>query len=488
MRLKPLLLLILLVLAGRPACGQAVPAAQIEVVKQSVVKITASQCDTGDRIATGFTWRDTDTAVTAWHVVAGCRNLTVYYQGAKVSRRAHIVKLRRYADLALLSVDNAPPTPPLVEETIDLPVNTDLETLGFPLKTANISSTRLDLRLGGSKLSEIVTDAALQDHIAQLGFPSLDLRIVPIEGHLLPGLSGAPIFDSAGKVVAIGDGGLANGAAGISWGIPASELHDLVSSSDVVGQQSPGTAGSAIRAAGLFASESEASVQGKITCSGVELTKIRTASFSQIAASTDDALGLQQMVNYFNVNPAGFTFDIYQHLSSGATVVIPSNVSLTADGNSCTATLSNGDFVMRVELAIASSDAEAQSDTQRFESDAVKGAIQGWSVDPSFTYFAPKGRFDGMLVVRKGFVHLNAQLIAPNTIPQDKYLFETIATRKDVVVTETVLNNVATLQNNQLAIICRTSPLTPTCTGINARTDDWVRAVLAVQLVTFPVG
>ncbi len=490
MQSKTLLpLSLLLILASTcPGYSQGVPASQIEAVAQSVLKISASNCQAGDRMATGFIWRDANTAVTAWHVVAGCSNLIVYYEKARVSRAAHVVRLRRYADLALLSIDNAPLAPTLVEETTALAVNTDLATLGFPLRAENMSSTRLDLRYGGGKLGDIIADDTLQNQIAQIGFPSLSLQIAPIEGHLLPGLSGAPIFDKAGKVVAIGDGGLDNGAAGISWGVPAAELHQLVTSSDAIGQQNPGISASSIRAAGLFASESEASVQGKLTCSGVELTKIRTASFPQIAASTDDAIGLQQIVNYFNVNPSEFSFDVYQNLASGATVVVPSNISLKTAADGCTGSLSNGDMVMRVELAIANSDAEVQSDSQRFESHAVNGALQGWSADPAFTYFAPKSRFDGMLVTRKAFVHLNAQLIAPNTFPQDKYLFETIATRKRVIVTETVLNNVATVQNNQLGIMCRLNPVAPNCSSINSRSDDWVRAVLAVQMATFPIG
>jgi Trypsin-like peptidase domain len=490
MRLGTLLMLSLIVLvtSGSPGSGQPVSATQIDAVAKSVLKITASQCQTDDRTATGFIWQDANNAVTAWHVVTGCSRLIVYYQAAKVSRPAHVVKLRRESDLVLLSIDNAPNVPVLAAETAAVAVNTDLATLGFPLQTENMSSTRLDLRYGGGKLRDIVTDSTLQGHITDLGFPSLDLEIAPIEGHLLPGLSGAPIFDRAGKVVAIGDGGLENGVAGISWGVPVSELHGLVTSPEAVGQHAAGTTNSVIKAAGLFASESEASVKGKLTCSGIELTKIRTASFSQIAASTDDAVGLQQIVNYFNVNPSGFSFDVYQHLPSGATVVIPSNVSLTSDTKGCTASSSNGDIVMRVELGIVNSDAEVQSESQQFESDAVNGAIQGWNPDPSFSYFAPKGRFDGMFVVRKGFVHLNAQLIAPSTFPQDRYLFETVATRKHVVITETVLNNVATVQNNQLGIACRLNPVAPNCSGINARSDDWVRSVIAVQLATFPIG
>jgi hypothetical protein len=97
-------------------------------------------------------------------------------------------------------------------------------------------------------------------------------------------------------------------------------------------------------------------------------------------------------------------------------------------------------------------------------------------------------RFDKLIVRRKAFVHLDANLIAPNTIPQDKYLFETIATRGPVLIDVSALNNIATVNNNKIAIQCRQMPNNDGCSTINERSDDWVRLVIAVHLATFPIG
>ncbi len=490
MRYKAFVLLpiIVLVTCRTLGSGQAISGAEMDAVARSVLKITASQCP-GSRIATGFIWHDPNSAVTAWHVVVGCKTVAVYYEGAKLTRSAHIVKLRRASDLALLSIDNPPSVPALAEETASVAANTDLATLGYPLQMENMTSTRLDLRYGSGKLRDIVTDSTLQRHINDLGFPSLDLAIAPIEGHLLPGLSGAPIFNKAGHVVAIGDGGLDNGTVGISWGVPVSELRGLASSSESTSDRGTQSAGSGISAAGLFASEVEARNLGTITCSGVELTKIRTAPFEQIAASTDDAMALQQILTYFQANPTGYAFDVYQHLESGATVVLPANATLNPDAKGCTASLSNGEIVIRVDLAIIDSDAEMQPRSVQLELNAVGGHPQGWNHDMPFTYLGPKSRFDGMIVNRKGFVHVNPLLMALNTPVMDRYLFETIASRKRVIINESALNKVNTVQNNQAAIACRLNPMAaPICPAINKRTETWVLSVLSVQLATFPIG
>jgi hypothetical protein len=490
MRIKALALLPMIVLftCRTLGSGQAISGSEMDAVAKSVLRVLASQCP-GNRFATGFIWQTPNSAVTAWHVVVGCKNVRVYYENEKIERPAHIVKLRRASDLALLSIDDAPSAPALAEETGPVAANTDLATLGYALQMETMTSTRLDLRYGSSKLRDIVTDTTLQRHIADLGFPSLDLRITPIEGHLLSGLSGAPIFNKAGHVVAIGDGGLDNGTVGINWGVPVSELHGLASSSESAADRTFQNASPGISAAGLFASETEARAQGTTTCSGIELTKIRTAAFEQIAASTDDAIALQQILTYFQANPAGYAFDVYQHLPSGATVVLPANAILKPDAKGCTASLSNGEIILRIDLAIVDSATDLQPRSIALELNAVGGHPQGWNRDMPFTYLGPKSRFDGMIVNRKGFVHVNPLLMALNTPVMDRYLFETIASRKLVIINESALNKVNTAQNNQLAIACRLNPMAaPICPAINKRTETWVLSVLSVQLATFPIG
>src|SRR5215471_59739 len=108
---------LLLVLGAAGDLGtseQVFPMRSLDALAPSVLRIDARQCrgdaqaEITDRVATGFLWRDKNTVVTALHVVSGCPNISVYYQGRKISRSAAIAKVLRRADLALLSVANPP--------------------------------------------------------------------------------------------------------------------------------------------------------------------------------------------------------------------------------------------------------------------------------------------------------------------------------------------------------------------------------------------
>jgi len=474
---------------GHPGItDQDFPMHSLDLLASSVLRIDARECKSNaqvaamDRVATGFVWRDKNTVVTALHVVTGCPNISVYYQGLKISRPARVAKVLRKADLALLYVGNSPESVPLQDDPKTPSLDQQLATLGFQLQIPDMSSTLLHLRYGGKKLRDIVPPS-VAEALANVGSPSLDLEITNIEGHLVPGLSGAPIFNPSGKVVAVADGGLENGTVGISWGIPVGTLHDLIASSDSVPEIANG-----VHNAGLFAAESDSSVKGQQNCSGLQLTKLRTTSFSKIASSADDLLGLQQLINFFQMDPVGFTFDVYQHLPSGATVALPSGAQLTAANGVCTASLANGEVVIMVQLALLNSDAEIQAESQQLELNAARGSSQGWYVDPGFTYAMPVPRFDGMVVRRRGYVHVTAAQIGLNQVPQDKYLFETIAARGHAMLFTSVTNNAATTANNQRAMACRLDPAQDGCAAVLSRSSDWVRSVLAVHLATFPIG
>lgn len=476
--------------AARPVgvADQEFPIKSLDSVAPSVLRIDARQCHGSaqltatDRVATGFVWRDKNTVVTALHAVSGCVNISVYYQAQKISRPATIAKVLRKADLVLLSIGNSPDSTPLRDDQQTSSLDQELATLGFQLQIPDMSSTRLHLRYGGKKLRDIVP-ATVAQALSDVGSPSLDLEITNIEGVLVPGLSGAPIFNQADKVVAVADGGLENGTVGISWGIPVRTLHDLADSRESVSEIA-----SSVHSAALFAAETDASFKGQQSCSGLTLTKLRTISFPRIAASTDDALGLQQLVSYFGVDPSSFSFDVYQHLSSGATIALPSGAQLTTTNGVCTASLANGEIVMMVQLAALTSDAEIQPKSSQLEINAAGGSVQGWFGDQGFTYPMPVTRFDGMLVRRRGYIHVDPGLIGLAPVPQDKYLFETIATRGHVMLFTSVTNNSATASNNQRAIACRFNPSQDDCGGILSRTNDWVRSVIAVHLATFPIG
>lgn len=486
------LLIIALVFATSSTLASAQELAKVlERAAPAVVRVEARTCRVGNqfgdgRTATGFVWHDSSTIVTALHVIAGCSNVVVSYQAKEnngtIDRAASVTKVLREADLVLLKITNAPQVQPLMVAQKYPQLEEKLQALGYPLQIPKMRNTPLSLDFGGKQLKDIVPQT-IKDSLDIDKSPNPDTEITSIYGFLLPGLSGSPILNSGGELVAIGDGGLENGAAGISWGIPARKLATLLSSSDnssTILQKPLNKV--------LFAVESQAKVMGSVNCSGVQLTKIREASFRQIAPSTDDPLGLQQLINFFGANPDALSFDIYQDLSSGGTIVVPSGVAVVSGAKGCTAELNNGNFTMKIQFVTINNEGEIQPKSTEAEEQSVDGSLQGWVLDPAFTNVLAQVRFDKLIVRRKAFVHLDANLIAPNTIPQDKYLFETIATRGPVLINVSALNKIATVDNNKIAIQCRQMPNNDGCSMINKRSDDWVRLVISVHLATFPIG
>jgi len=458
------------------AAGYQFSASVYDEVKRGIVRVSC-----GDRSATGFLWSSPDTAVTAWHAVAGCGDISLYFEAQQVTRRANIAKVLRRADLALLKIVDAPAGRVLVAETASPSLTEPLSVLGYPLQVRSMTNTPLQLRYGGKTLRNIVPESIARQ-LSQ-GSPSLDLEIELIEGHLLPGNSGGPIFNQQRRIVAIADGGLENGAAAVSWGIPAKYLAELAASTDSTNSQQDVTAG-ARQMHLLFAAETEAKNRGEITCSGLTLTRLRTANFSQIAGSVDNPLGLYQLVQFFQVNPSNFSFDVYQHLPSGATFVVPEGARLGPDaGGDCVADASSGHIDLHLQVGVLGSANEAQAKAQGFELAWAGGNGRGWMADPQWSNWTPYYRFDGLVVQRRAYMHVSD--FYPSFM--DQYGFETVAIRRNVFIGLATRYRLTPDFSQQLNA-CRMMPAAPACAEVVRFFGKWVQSVLSVQLTTFPVG
>lgn len=459
--------------APRPSAAFQFSASVYDEMKPSVIRVSCS-----NKAATGFLWSSPDTAVTALHVVSGCGNVTVYYEALKVSRPASVIKVLRRADLALLKISDAPSARVLQVDPRQPSLTDQLSTLGYPLQILSMSSTSLQLRYGGKTLRNIVPESVAQ--ALSGGSPSLDLEIDSIEGHLLPGHSGAPIFNEQRKIVAIADGGLENGAASLSWGIPAQFLNQLASSNE---RPETSISGAGAAHAVLFSAESEAKNMGEVSCAGLTLTKLRSASFSQLSKSIDDPAGMLQTVQMTGVDPRNATFDVYQHLPSGATIVLPSGAELRQAANGdCASLLPSGKVLLRIDLGILASPLQVDAKSLAFERSLAEKNLQGWIPDPQWTNVAPLTRFDGLMVRRRAYSHIK-------TFPmyQDKYIFEVLAVRNNVFIGSAAIN-ATTPQWNQKIAACRNSPMAPDCADVRQFAVDWFKSMLAIQLTTFPVG
>jgi hypothetical protein len=472
----------LLLFLGSVVNAASIPEATLNTLRKSIVRIDASQCDGDPRSGSGFIWQSKAKAVTALHVVSGCNKVGVYFEAQKVSKTAVIFKTLKMADLALLLIDDPPDdSEPLQVSPAPPHVNDDLTVLGYPLLIPHMNTTSLKLRFGGNHLKEIVP-STVRTELANIGSPSLDVEITNIEGHLVPGLSGAPVLNDSAKVVAIADGGLENGTVGISWGMPYRYLSELATSAE---KQTTVPFN-----AHLFAAENEIEAHGtEVTCGGATFKKIRTLDYSQIMHSTDDPSGLSQLIaaaNAYGVDPSKFTYDVYQDQKSGAAFVTLSGKEVTESDGRCNSELDT-DVHLEAELRPVRTQLDVQNVSLQYESRSTP--TPPWQVDPLWSYVMPIPRADGFIVRRKSLVKMVPNPMNPYMPPiPDSNSFETLAAKGNYFIGTTAINTKWTPQTLQMQQVCRFSPGTEGCDQFIGEFKTWVAAVIAVHLTTFPIG
>lgn len=451
----------------------AAPSAKVlQQASQSIVKI-----ETGNTSASGFIWNDFSHAVTSLHVVDGNNNITVNYVNPNgkiiASSQAAVEKILKESDLALLRIKKPLHRAPLPINHSPTKVKQSLDALGFPLNIASYSSTEVKVRFGGNQLRTILPSKVLRNI---RDYPSTTIQILNLEGNLVPGLSGAPIIDDDGKVVGIVDGGLENGAIGISWGIPANHLQKLVKSTVT---QLPRSAG----IPELFAADMKADVGQTQIFGKIRLTKLRSRTFKQLAATADDQLGLAQLSTFFSMfNPYTFQYDIYQDMESGATIVVPAGAEISVHGDFTVASMHDPRMEIKFQITRVKNQFDAQQKSVIFEQQLTELANYAQVIpDPFWSYLLPMN-LSGVIVNRKGLY----RNVFKNFIWQtDKYYFETLATNSNTLLAVAAVNNDNTPQTLKMEMFCQQYN-SPQCPQLFRSRKIWAQMVLGVQFASFP--
>lgn len=447
--------------------------ATITASSKSVVQIRARGCPDRDRVGTGFLWQQSDQVVTTLHVLAGCQTFSVYYEHERVERDARLHRSHRRADLALLVVENAPNLPVLKIDQRIPDLSEDLVVLGYELGSPTMGSKSLRVSFGSATLGEMVPSKVRQE-IERIGIPSTDLVILRLEGHLLPGMSGAPIIDQSGKVVAVADGGLERGAASVSWGIRTTDMAVLPQSDDGIELASLGQASS------LFSADLQTNVGQSQQCGQLNFTKLRTRRLEEIFDSSDDPAGLQQILSSIPFPIPPQAFDIYVNSDSGATVVVPEGTTLNPVGSMCQTQSASGAIQLFVQGTSAATLQQSQIMSVAFENDVIQRTGRPyWQVDPAWSYLTPQPRFDGLVVNRKAAVGSDAYM------QPTAYGFETLMTRGTTFAGVAAIN---IAYNPQVAQYCFYQPGDPNCAQFQNVMQEWVSFILGVHLSTFPIG
>jgi hypothetical protein len=456
---------------------------QIDGYRRSVVQVQANGCNGapgGLQVGSGFLWKQSTWVVTALHVVNGCTGLSVHSDVVSDSAPAQVTKLVFADDLVLLNLGKVIPGTTVFSKAKDAPQDTeDLLVVGFPEDSSGSVGKTVRRQFSGDTLATIASYAA-QKELAKSKSPALDISVIFLQGTLEHGHSGGPILNSAGDVVAVADGGLKHGTTEDSWAIPSDDLAALETSSEPLAKM----AGQ--RSSLLFAATPGSSTDPPIQCGGGNFKHLKTVSYSDVVLTADDVAGLQQLVAASGMNPTNFSFEVYQDLQTGASVVLPAGQKLALSADTCVATSLGGSVTTRVRIADASGDMTGTAAALQFEFQ-VMGISPGWIIAQAFSYLQPLPVVGGGVSLRKDWVHYvpfpgTAQL---NLQQFDAQQFETLALRGKSLLGVVAQNNRWSPTVVQTQQACRfNANVSPFCPQALQDFSEWIESALAVHLST----
>lgn len=458
-----------------------IPHTVTEQVSKAVVLVQARKCrgDTPERDGTGFAYGRSEDIVTAYHVVAGCSEITLWYEHASGQpfRKADISRVLKRNDLALLHTNQAPSSS-FLTANLAYDKDEDFQALGYGDGSPSMGDLDLRISFGSDQLKTLLPTPNLQQISTALIDPSQ--QVVRFKSPLQPGMSGGPIFDKTGKVIAIVAGGLKSGAVPSSWGWPAGLLASLQTSQDLPDGQ--------MRVSGtLFAfshGDSKKDKKEMRTCGSLEFRKGASVAFMDAANSSDDIARLMTTIVASGVPKSEidqFRFDTWVHDLSGATVVVPSGVNLEEIDGNCVAESDDGTFQEIVRAKLASTPLEVQMASVDFEKQVILSAAMpnlGWYPDNVLTQGIALTRPDGLVVNRKA-IFVAKKMLAPGRV-KAIHQFETIMARGGSFVGIGMINNDVEQCFNSMnqPVLCTIDP---------DYLREWAKFVFATQMSTYPV-
>ena len=337
----------------------------------------------GTGYASGFVWQDKLQVVTSLHAmrIGDDIKITVEWTSAPTKEKrgpwkATIKSVHKEADLVLLEVDpgriGAPEWTPLNKKG-SIGIGSDVMTAGYYKSTP--AWRRMSLTITETQNNNLRDlPHKLVTTLERFGIPKIDLNIVHFEKNsLLPGFSGAPLVDSKGTLIAIGDGGVDNGGKNISWGIPSQYLDQLLTSNTATlpanlaeapahySAEEPPTEKthqpkSMLPGNTYSAEEYEEQHLEEVTFGDYEFYYIQTRTIEELIETADnpeqifgllhdfiedyftiddpDTWWMHEGAEIINTIASNFSYDIYQDINHGVVIVIPTGTNLKKDEES----------------------------------------------------------------------------------------------------------------------------------------------------------
>ena len=192
---------------------------------EHIFLIKAFDCAAGpkSRTQTGFRVRGRKGVITALHGIAGCATVKAQSkQGPILSNTLSASEIDIENDLVFLTSDELKAGS---DDGLSLATNdsfTPLQSVkvtGHPYGIASIT-TQLILRDPPVRpLRDLLTEDALSA-LSTRQSPAPNISVLSVQGAIVPGNSGAPVFNSNNEVVGVANGGLFGGTTDITWAIP----------------------------------------------------------------------------------------------------------------------------------------------------------------------------------------------------------------------------------------------------------------------------
>ena len=197
-----------------------------ESLSNATVRVVVKVRNQVVAVASGFVWQQSNHVVTSLHVMDTDPNTIVIVEFGKERRLAKVKSILPDADLVLLEVTHPVDNwQPLRHFKSDKPKYQSLLTvLGFRKNAQGMSA--IEVTTGYAKpdvLQQLLPSRAV-NLMAESGIFSVKLPIYYLDSSLPPGYSGAPVVNQQGELIGIANGGVENGAAQVSWIIPAANL------------------------------------------------------------------------------------------------------------------------------------------------------------------------------------------------------------------------------------------------------------------------
>ena len=388
-------------------------------VKEEISK-TIVRVKSGNKYSTGFFYGNGNQIIATLHSIGNPYQIEVFIPSEKSWCSVRLSRISKKSDLVLLNLSECTSANYLKTENITTStIDTKVFTIGY--YGSNDKYQDRDFTVGlieGKRLKDLLEPSAEQE-IRSLGFPSLDTEIVYLKGQLLHGFSGSPIVDYRGKLIGIADGGLENGAAGISWCITVSALNDLKTATDAFPRSSLKKVNT------LFAEEISPSNAKTVSNGQFSFQLIKSRTFKELDATGNytqyPEMGMYQIMQALDqegIAYNNFSFDIYLEATTGATIALPKGMELKQENGLFYATTIDNQVVILIALYETY---DVMQMSLEFENmlQAATG-VYTWQLDSRMSFLVPYYRPDNVVINRKSFFNYQ-----PN-----RYLIEALAAKE----------------------------------------------------------